>query len=546
MVFNLAKKHTLIVEDFAEFARSVRAMLHSMGATKADIVYNAEDAIEACKSRKYDIVLSDYNLGSKKDGQQLLEELIKYKLIKSNCVFLMLTAENTSAMVMGAVEFQPDAYIAKPFNGNLLKTRLQKTIEKKDVLHPILRSMANKNWLETLEKIQTTLPEHPKYRMSCLRAKFQAFRELKRFDEALKLVTEIVSERSVPWALEGVGEIYYLKKDFTKALDIFKTMTKEYPMVLEGYDWLAKVQNTLGQPVEAQDTLLKAVKKSPKALARQKSLGELAEINNDLNTMTEAYRNAVKYGNNSAFSSPDEYVKLTTALTKQLSDDSELISDKIRNEAERTFEKLNANFSSTSANLLRSNVAQASFYNACNEAEKVEKHLSQSKKYLAEIDEQISGEVSLEMSTALSELGDKELSNEILNEAIQQNLDDPEFIKKAAKISDNRDLIKTSQQASKSNLQAISFFKNKKYSDAISAFAEAHKLSPKNINIRLNYVQTLLKQVQNQPNANHMIETADKLISEMPQLSLSDKRYPRYSELNRLTKLTLQQNDLVS
>jgi len=541
MIFNLAKKNTLIVEDFAEFARSVRAMLHSMGSTHANIVYNAEDAIEACKNHKYDIILSDYNLGSKKDGQQLLEELIKYKLIKSNCIFLMLTAENTSAMVMGAVEYQPDGYIAKPFNGGLLKARLQKAIEKKDTLHPILRSIANKNWREALENIEKILPEHPKYRMSCLRAKFQALKALNKLDEALKLVTEIISGRSIPWALEGAGEIYYLKKDFTKSMDIFKTMTKEFPIALEGYDWLAKLQIKLGQPIEAQETLIQAVEKSPKALKRQKNLGELAEVNNDIHTMTDAYRSAVKYGKNSAFSSPDEYIKLTTALTKQLSDDSDLISDKIINEAEQTFEKLKTNFSSTHSNLLRSNVAQASFYNACDETEKVEKHLLESKKHLAELDEQISANVSLEMSSTLSNLGKKELADEILNEAIQQNLDDPDFIKKAAKISDNKALIEMSLQANKFNLQAISLFKNKKYSDAISAFAEAHKLSPKNINIRLNYVQTLLKQAQGQANANQTIETADKLISEMPQLAFSDKRYPRYSELNRLTQLMLQQ-----
>jgi CheY-like chemotaxis protein len=70
MFFSLAKKDTLIVEDFAEFARSVRGMLHTMGATQVDIVYNAEDAIDACKARKYNIILSYYNLGPKKDGRK--------------------------------------------------------------------------------------------------------------------------------------------------------------------------------------------------------------------------------------------------------------------------------------------------------------------------------------------------------------------------------------------------------------------------------------------------------------------------------------------
>ena len=541
MMFNLARKHTLIVEDFAEFARAVRAMLHSMGATHADIVYNAEDAIEACKAQKYDIILSDYNLGSKKDGQQLLEELIKYKLIKSNCIFLMLTAENTSAMVMGAVEYQPDGYIAKPFNGTLLKNRLQRAIEKKDTLHPALRAIANKNWQQALNSVAEIMSEHPKYRMSCLRIQFKALKNLNQLDKALKLVSEIIAERSVPWALEAVGEIHFLQKDYTKALDIFKTMTKEYPMALEGFDWLAKVQTILGHPTEAQETLAKAIQKSPKSLERQKNLGELAEANNDIQVMTEAYKNAVKYGENSAFSSPEEYIKLTSAFTKQLESDRDTISDKVINEAEQTFEKLNKNFSSTHSNLLRSNIAQASFYNACNQPDKVENHVNQSKKHLSQLDEQLSPEASLEMSNSLSNLGKKELADEILNDAIQQNLDNPEFIQKASEISDNKELINISKQASKHNMKAISFFKSENYSDAISAFSEAHNLSPKNINIRLNYVQSLLKQAQLGNNRDKMIEVADSIISDMPALSFSDKRYARYSELNRLTQLMLQQ-----
>ena len=542
MIINLTKKTALIVEDFAEFARSVRAMLHGMGATNVDIVYNAEDAIDACKARKYDIVLSDYNLGPKKDGQQLLEELTKYKLIKSNCVFLMLTAENTSAMVMGAVEYQPDGYIAKPFNGNLLKSRLQNSIERKDTLHPINKAIANKQWQEALEAIQSIMPTNPKYKMSCLRLKYRVLKELKRLDSALDLVTEIVAQRAIPWALEAVGEIFYLKNDLNKAVEIFRNMTKEFPMALEGYDWLAEIQQQIGQPVDAQNTLARAVEKSPKALQRQKNLGALAEQNNDLTVMTQAYRNAVKYSANSAFSSPDEYVKLTIALSKQLTQNADVIPDKIIIEAEAAFEKLNKSFSSTSATLLRSNVAHAAFYNACDEKEKTEECLNQSEKYYKELDEQISANVSLELSETLNILGKSEMAEDILNDAIQQNLDDPDFIHKASKISSNEELIKTCKRASQHNIKAISFFENKKYSDAIEWFGKAHSLSPNNINIRLNYVQTLLKQAQLDSTTNGIIETADEIITGMPPLAFSDARYTRYSELSRLTQLMLQKH----
>ncbi len=542
MIFNLAKKSTLIVEDFAEFARSVRAMLHTLGATNVDIVYNAEDAIESCKNRKYDVVLSDYNLGQKKDGQQLLEELSKYKMLKSNCVFLMLTAENTSAMVMGAVEYQPDGYIAKPFTANLLKSRLQKIIEKKDILQTISRPVANKKWDEALINIQQILQEYPKYKMSCLRYKFQVLKEQKKLDKALELVTQIVADRPIPWAMQGVGEIFYLKKDLDKASEIFKHLITEFPMALVGYDWLAKIQKKIGQPIEAQITLTKAIEKSPKALQRQKNLGAIAEINNDLPIMTKAYRNAVKCSKNSAFASPDEYIKLTTALSREITQNTDIISDRIINEVEVIFETLNKSFTSSSAAQLRSNVAHAAFCRASKDQDKESKYLKLAEKQFENLDEQVSTDVSLEMTKSLNVLGKSELAENILSETIQQNLDDPEFIAAASKITSNKKLIETSKRASQHNTKAINHFKLKKYSQAIESFEKAHELSPKNINISLNYVQSLLKQIQSNVNSRNdkLIQTADQLMSSMPNLAYSDERFNRFSELNRLTQLMLQ------
>ncbi len=540
MLFNLAKKNTLIVEDFAEFARSVRAMLHTMGATQVDIVYNAEDAIEACKSRKYDVILSDYNLGPKKDGQQLLEELSKYALLKSNCVFLMLTAENTTAMVMGAVEYQPDGYIAKPFTGNLLKSRLQKSIEKKDALTPISRAIKNKNWSEAIENISIVVQQHPKYKMSCLRLQYRALKELKKYDEALELVTQIVAQRAIPWAMQAVGEIFYLKNETEKAIEIFKNVTTEFPMALDGYDWLAKLQQQIGQPIEAQNTLTRAIEKSPKALQRQKELGALAEENNDLDVMTSAYRNAVKYSANSAFSSPNEYIKLTSALSRQIELDTEIVADRIINEAELVFEQLDKNFSFSSTTRLRSNIAHASFCKASKEDDKEKKYLASAEKCFEELDEQIPSEISLELSESLNSLGKSELADEILDEAIKQNIDDPEFIQKASKISSNQELIKISKLASQQNKKAISFFKNKKYPSAIEHFDKAYELSPSNINICLNYVQSLLKLAQLENNDDSGVRKADNMLTAMPQLAFSDARFSRYSELSRLTQLMLQ------
>ena len=536
-MFNLAKKSTLIVEDFAEFARSVRAMMHVLGATDIDIVYNAEDAINACKSKKYDIILADYNLGPKKDGQQLLEELSRRKQTKVDSVFLMLTAENSTAMVMGAVEYRPDSYIAKPFNGELLKSRLQKAMQKKEALSPVNRAMASKDWQQALEQIKIVTTEHSKYKMSCLRLTYKSLKELSRFDEALKLATSIVAERAIPWALEAVGEIYFLKNQLDKSQDVFLNMVKEFPMALEGYDWLAKIQHKMGEPIKAQETLIMAVQKSPKALSRQKTLGSLAEENNDIERMVIAYRNAVKCSENSSFASPDEYIKFTQAVTKQLNSDKDIERKKLAQEAERTFAKLKTNLASTQSNQLRSNVAQASFYTSNNQQDKAASSLEKVEENLQELQEQLPVSVSLELCNTLTELDKVDMAQEILNEAIQQNLDNSEFMAKATQLTNNPELIESCKRASQYNNKAIEHFKKKQYQDSADWFNKAHKLTSTNINIRLNYVQTLLKQLQTEGATSKNIVLAEELLSGVRELSFSDRRYSRYSELCRLVQI---------
>jgi hypothetical protein len=74
---------------------------------------------------------------------------------------------------------------------------------------------------------------------------------------------------------------------------------------------------------------------------------------------------------------------------------------------------------------------------------------------------------------------------------------------------------------------------------AIEYFDKAYKLTPSNINICLNYVQSLLKQAQTDSNPKETIKIADNILTAMPQLTFSDLRFERYSELSWLAQLML-------
>ena len=155
----------LIIDDFAEFRISLKGMVQQLGVLEIDMAASGEIALEKCQMVRYDIILSDYNLGEGKDGQQVLEELIHRDLLKPTTVYVMITAENTTEMVMGALEHTPDSYLTKPFTKALLKSRLDKLLAKKIALAKVNKAITAKDYGKAIKQCDLLITAGSKYSM---------------------------------------------------------------------------------------------------------------------------------------------------------------------------------------------------------------------------------------------------------------------------------------------------------------------------------------------------------------------------------------------
>ncbi|WP_156490400.1 response regulator, partial [Oleiphilus sp. HI0086] len=120
----------LVVDDFENFRLSIRQMIRAFGVESIEVAGNGEDAVARCEHEEFDIILCDYNLGPGKSGQQVLEELRHNKILKHTGIFILITAETSKDMVMGALEYLPDGYITKPITKAVLQKRLDAMIEQ--------------------------------------------------------------------------------------------------------------------------------------------------------------------------------------------------------------------------------------------------------------------------------------------------------------------------------------------------------------------------------------------------------------------------------
>ncbi|MGB0495286.1 MAG: response regulator [Kangiellaceae bacterium] len=535
-----SKIKILLIEDFADYASAIISMIYKMGCNHIDHVSCADAAIQKCRETTYDLILSDYNLGEGKDGQQVFEELLHFKIITEHTGFIMITAEKTASMVMAALESKPDSYLTKPFNRQLLKSRIDKSLEKKQHFKQIRKAIIRKNWTQVKKLHDDLSTKTRRHKHELKKIKLILLINTTSVKNCIKFLENEISERVTPWALTELGSLLYSTKDFSLAETIFKRMLMEFPSSLEGYDWLAKIQSKQNKPVEAQQTIEKAIARSPKLIKRQRLLGELAEQNGDHSVMLKAYRQAVKQGKYSAFSKADEYVKLVKSLGVRLKTVRNEDRDKLIKEANSVFSQLQSKFSSSSSTKFRGAVAHADFSSIIDDQINVDRQISKANSEFKNLDENIGAYECIEIATSLQHLGFSELAESVLEDGVEQYFDQKDFINKVKKLTKNENLVANALKVNKINNQAVKFFKMKQYNRALSKFGEAFGIAPNNINIALNRAQALLKKFQQKKDNPDLLLQAENILSDIEKLSSDDSRYKRYLELMRLSQLMLQ------
>ncbi|TDO96856.1 response regulator [Marinomonas balearica] len=306
---DFSKKKALLIEDMAEARIMQKKMLTDFGFRSIDIAMKAETAIELLKSNNYDIILSDYNLGKGKDGQQLLEEVRYSHLIPNTATYLMVTAETSIEMVMGAIEYQPDGYITKPFSQATLQRRLTKLIDVKNKLKKVNIALDAQDYSTAILEANKVSSEAPYLESKCGRIIGDCLLTLEKNEEALSVFDRHLKERKMPWALFGKAKANYNLGRLDKAESSFRQLMLDNKFFVNSYDWLAKTLVKKGSLDEAQTVLVDAVMRSPKNILRQIELGKLSMSVEDSMTAEMSFRRAVYLAKHSCFNEADIYLE---------------------------------------------------------------------------------------------------------------------------------------------------------------------------------------------------------------------------------------------
>lgn len=527
MGVDLISKSYLVIDDFADMRSMLRSMLVAYGVTNIDMAGNGKDALKLLAKKSYDVVLCDYNLGEGKDGQQVLEEAKDQGFIQYSTAFLMITAENTMEMVMGAVEYLPDDYLSKPFNKDMLRSRLEKVIIRKDDLHDVVKLLNKEQYEDAIALCDDKLGKNPRNLTELIKLKAEILMKAERYADAAAIFESVLAKRDAPWAMLGMGKVNFYTQKYMQAKEIFQQIIDANKTHMEAYDWLAKTALELGDQKEALHVLAKATEISPKSIVRQMELGNLALKENDLGVATKAFKKAVHVGCNSIYQTPSNYSKLAKILSKNSGKEALSVLAKLRGDYGKGDDEAN----------LHAAISESLVLKDLGRDSEAQKAYAEASKLYDKSGGDVSRDVVMEMATACLANDDKDRGLLMLQSLVRNNHQDQEVLAQVQEVFgsvgmevEGQGVIKAAiEEVVKLNNAGTQLAKSGKLEEAISFFEKAVRNMPDNSTINMNIANVLLMHMKAKGKSDNYLY---KVRQHLERVQRRDPNNENYRKLN--------------
>jgi DNA-binding response OmpR family regulator len=488
-------KRCLVIDDYPDIRASIKRMLNKFGAMNVDTASTGEEAIELCQKYSYDIVLADFNLGEKKSGQQILEEIRYRNLLKHSSLYIMITAETTRDKVYSAIENQPDAYIAKPFTPPILQKRLDALLIIKESLAEIDAAADARDYDRAINLCRQRIAEHDKYETHCIKILGNLLCETGRFEEAADVYKAVLKERSLNWALIGLGRAMMRKGQLDQSEEIFRKLRDERCPCLEVYDNLAFIANERGNALEAQGFMEEAIAMSPESILRQKDLATICEKNDDIERAEKAYRKVLRIGAHSVYEEPQDYFKFVSCTNKMMTQTG---YDKKRfDDAGEMLTRAVRRFRADGSVLLRAKYMMSDTCMAAGKKDKATEALADAEKTFQEMatTAEVGPEVLMQRARTFEQNGDKAKAKEILLQLAAKFGDNQEIMEEIDRCLDEPVSKQGKVKVVEFNREGKKLFEKEDYVQAIDYFVKALKIYPNHVALNLNLAMALLREM---------------------------------------------------
>ncbi|MFP8966123.1 response regulator [Pokkaliibacter sp. CJK22405] len=301
----LAGEKILIIDSHAPMIASFKDMLWRGGASNLYEANNYSTAIRLLREHHFALVICDFDLrGTRENGQSLLTDARRQRLLPYSTLFIMMTSEDTERMRFAALEESPDDYLAKPLRAVDLIDKITRMAQLRHYFKPAFDALDQHNDRRAIQWLQQHIREssqrdHSKdspFVEEAQRLLGHTLVEAAFYREAERHY-RLMSERdyTTPWAVMGQGISNFFMGRLAQAKRCFAELLNQPLMSLEAYDWLARIHCLEEDFDLAQYAMELACVLSPLSLHKQSLLGHIAFLNRQYDVAERAFR-SILYG----------------------------------------------------------------------------------------------------------------------------------------------------------------------------------------------------------------------------------------------------------
>ncbi|TEW49255.1 tetratricopeptide repeat protein [Psychromonas algicola] len=322
-MFNYSDKTILIVDDQKPFHVMLKTMLTNQGAKNINFAETADQAVRIANRVQYDIYLLDYNLGSGKNGAQLLDYLKRNQLVPNHALCFIITGDSSKGMVLTAIEKSPDDYLMKPFSQVQLSNRLAAATKRKLIFQDIFQSLSEEKYEQAIQQCKEKIDKETKHRSLCKNLLADIYIQIEEFSAAETILKPLIDLRPLVRPSISLGKAYYLQKKYVQAIEVLKRLIEYTPLQMEAYRWLARAYKDNGELEKALVILTQAAETTNHSIERHQEVVLLANEMQEHKIMLNSYSAILSLNRNSFYPDPchlANYIRSIIEFAKQEKD----------------------------------------------------------------------------------------------------------------------------------------------------------------------------------------------------------------------------------
>jgi len=552
---NYGSKRVLVVDDFQQHLNFMRKSLLTIGFKHVVLAQSPSEALSKCKHYDFDLVFSDYNMGEGKNGQQLIEEIRYRKLARKDCIFVLLTAETSRDIVLGAIDIGPEAYVAKPFSDAFLRRKIDQLMDRQKCLSKVTSAIEVQDFTKAVQWCGEIADSFPRHYSWCRKTLAELYYNCGQYTEAIQVYNDYIErKRATDWALLGIAKSHLALGNFTQVEETIQRVLALNLNCVAAYDLMAKCCSYNNDSLQAQKNLEYAINLSPHSIERQTGLGDVATINNDHETAARAYRSAIRISRHSIFDLPENYCSLAGSITDSMAGDVSQEDDVKADDARDIIKEIGDKFEKERVIDFRTGLVDARIHVYQQDIRGANKLVEIIEKDMDADPLELDAGLGMEFIKTYLQVGETEKAREImLKLQKKKSVDYRQRLALGAVEKEIEDYTtpmdmevndKESQtlHSDEFNERAATLYERGELEKAIGLFARAVKISPESVAVNLNYAQAMIRYMETKGLVRGYMQDSLECLEALEQYIQKDRHHARYNNLaGRLRALESKQ-----